>query len=233
VDRLDAQKLGAKLGEYTEINKKKVKIVGFVDGFRTNYGAYIFCSQLTLRALTGDDDENPPYFLIDLKKGANAEKVRDELVPPDLTPGYRVWTREELALASQYYWINQSGTGASFAFSGFLAFLVGLGITSQTLRSAILANVREYAALRALGVGMNKLRKVVFEESCWVGLVGIGACYVFTFLMSMVGKSLGVALLYPWWAVLLTSVFVFIIAVVSGVLSLGTLYKSQPTELLR
>lgn len=234
VDRLDAEKLGAKVGEYTEINKKKVRIVGLVDGFRTSYGAYAFVSQLTMRLLMGvKSDKNPPYFLIGLRPGADAQKVRDQLTPHDLNPGFTVWTREDLSEASKWYWLNQSGAGASFAFSGFLAFLVGLGITSQTLRSAILSNMREYAALRALGVGVNKLRLVVLEQSFWVGVIGITLCYALTIIMTLLGKHFGVALLYPWAAVILTSIFVLFIALVSGVLSLRALYKSEPTELLR
>lgn len=234
VDRLDAEKLGAKVGEYTEINKKKVRIIGLVDGFRTNYGAYAFVSQQTMRLLMGQtNDINPPYFLIGLRPGVDAKRVRDQLTPHDLNPGFTVWTREELSEVSKYYWLNQSGAGASFAFSGFLSFLVGLGITSQTLRSAILSNLREYAALRALGVGVNKLRLVVVEQSFWVGVVGIIVCYVLTLLMTVLGRSVGVALLYPWWAVVLTTIFILAIALISGVLSLRTLYKSEPTELLR
>jgi putative ABC transport system permease protein len=234
VDRLDAKKLGAVVGEYTEINKKKVRVIGFVDGFRTSWGAYAFVSQLTMRLLMGEDsDKNPPYFLISIRPGADAKKVRDQLMPHDLNPGFMVWTREDLSEASKWYWLNQSGSGASFAFSGLLSFLVGLGITSQTLRSAILANMREYAALRALGVGVNKLRLVVLEQSFWVGIIGIVICYTLTIVMTLIGRHFGVALLYPWWAVALTSVFILFIALASGVLSLRALYKSEPTELLR
>jgi putative ABC transport system permease protein len=186
--------------------------------------------RLLMGAQSGD---NPPYFLIGLRAGANAKKVRDQLTPHDLNPGFTVWTREDLSEASKWYWLNQSGAGASFAFSGFLAFLVGLGITSQTLRSAILSNMREYAALRALGVGVNKLRLVVLEQSFWVGVIGITLCYALTIVMTILGKHFGVALLYPWSAVVLTSIFVLFIALVSGVLSLRALYKSEPTELLR
>jgi putative ABC transport system permease protein len=234
VDRLDAEKLGAKVGEYTEINKKKVRVIGLVDGFRTSWGAYAFVSQLTMRLLMGDkSDKNPPYFLIGLRPGADAKKVRDQLMPRDLNPGFMVWTREDLSEASKWYWLNQSGSGASFAFSGFLSFLVGLGITSQTLRSASLANMREYAALRALGVGVNKLRLVVLEQSFWVGIIGIIICYALTVAMTLVGKNFGVALLYPSWAIVLTSLFILFIALASGVLSLRALYKSEPMELLR
>lgn len=234
VDRADAAKLGAKIGGFAEINKKRMRIVGFVDGFRTTYGAYAFVSQPTMRLISGETTEtNPPYFLIGLRQGADASKVCAQLTPRDINPGYSIWTREELTKISEYYWIGQSGSGASFAFSGLIAFLVGIGITSQTLRAAILANMREYAALRALGIGVDKLRKVVVEQSFWVGITGVIACYFFTILLSLAGHYFGVALSYPWWTIVITSVFVLFIALASGMLSLKSLYKSEPAELLR
>ena len=39
--------------------------------------------------------------------------------------------------------------------------LIGVGITSQTLRGAIMANIKEFASLRALGVGMGSLNRIV------------------------------------------------------------------------
>lgn len=234
VDRADIKKLDAKINGFAEINKKRLRIVGFVDGFRSTYGAYAFVSQPTMRLISGETTENnPPYFLIGLRQGADPIKVCAQLTPHDINPGYSIWTREELTEASIYYWIGESGSGASFAFSGLIAFLVGIGITSQTLRAAILANMREYAALRALGVGFDKLRSVVVEQAFWVGITGIIACYGLTIILSLVGYYFGVSFSYPWWTIVLTSIFVLLIALASGAFSLHALYKSEPAELLR
>ena len=57
-----------------------------------------------------------------------------------------VWTRllGMLLLATVYVF--------SIILAVFLAGLIGIGVTSQTLRGAILSNIREFASLRALGV---------------------------------------------------------------------------------
>jgi putative ABC transport system permease protein len=57
-------------------------------------------------------------------------------------------------------------------FSAFLGLLIGVVITWQTLRGAIMANIKEFAALRALGVSMGDLRNIVMELGFWVGIVG-------------------------------------------------------------
>ena len=60
--------------------------------------------------------------------------------------------------------------GIFLGFSLFLGLLIGIGITSQTLRGAILASIKEFASLRALGVSMGSLSKIVLELSLWVGV---------------------------------------------------------------
>ncbi len=64
--------------------------------------------------------------------------------------------------------------GLLLGFSIFLAVLIGIGVTSQTLRGAILSNIREFASLRALGISMGSLRLIVMELSFWVGVAGLG-----------------------------------------------------------
>jgi len=71
------------------------------------------------------------------------------------------------------YWLTTSGVGVGFVFSSVLGLVVGITITSQVLLAAILASVREYAALRALGVPVRKLGAVVLEQASWVGACGI------------------------------------------------------------
>ena len=42
-----------------------------------------------------------------------------------------------------------------------LGTIIGVAITWQTLRGAIMANIKEFASLRALGVGMGSLNRIV------------------------------------------------------------------------
>ena len=56
-----------------------------------------------------------------------------------------------------------------------LGIIIGVAITWQTLRGAIMANIKEFASLRALGVGMGSLNRIVMELSFWVGVVGVAA----------------------------------------------------------
>lgn len=233
IDSTDAHKLNARIGSRAEIGGKRVRVAGMVSGMRSAYGAYVLASHATARQLGIESlSEGSRYFLIRLAPGADSYVVRREL---DSSGGQRfaVWRPDELIERSNRAWLAQSGSGASFAFSTLIALLVGVGVTSQTLRSAILATLKEYAALRALGVKIGRLRAIVLEQSLWVAALGIALMAVVAFLMAVLGKLMGVPLSFPWWSAVATSVFIALIAVASGLMSLGQLYRSEPADLLR
>jgi putative ABC transport system permease protein len=146
---------------------------------------------------------------------------------------FRAWTRAELAKANEGSMMKESIIGIMLGFSLFLGLLIGVGITSQTLRGAILANIKEFASLRALGVSMGSLRWIVLELSFWVGVAGLGATAVLVTLMALLAAAGGVPMAFTVGLVGMTAVFLLLIAMLSGLMALGILKKSQPADLLR
>jgi putative ABC transport system permease protein len=110
---------------------------------------------------------------------------------------------------------------------------IGVVITWQTLQGAILANIKEFASLRALGVSMWSLRLIVMELSLWVGVVGLVLTAVLTGLVWLLSQASGVPLDFPLFIDVPVAVALLVIAILSGALSLGVLRKSQPADLLR
>jgi putative ABC transport system permease protein len=123
--------------------------------------------------------------------------------------------------------------GIILGFSAFLGLLIGVVITWQTLRGAIMANIKEFASLRALGVSMGDLRNIVMELSFWVGVIGVLASGLLTWLVWLIATASGVPMAFPPVLVGVVAVFLIVIAMVSGFLSLGVLKNSQPADLLR
>jgi putative ABC transport system permease protein len=190
-------------------------------------------SRQTLRLLTpwrGEERVGP--LMVKVRDPARAEQVRDELNA--LSNGqYRAWTRKELSNASLNKFLNE-GIIAVFMWSAtILGLAVGIVITWITLRGAILANVKEFASLRALGVSMGSLRLVVVELSFWVGVAGLVITAIIMTIITVLGRLGGVLLGYqPFW-VIVVAIMLMAIAMLSGLFSLGVLKKSQPADLLR
>jgi putative ABC transport system permease protein len=170
--------------------------------------------------------------MVRLRDPARAELVRDQL-NAEAQGAYRAWTRAELSEANQGALLKEQIIGVFLSFSVFLGFLIGVGITSQTLRGAILANIKEFASLRALGVSMGSLRLIVLELSVWVGVAGLAATALFTAAVYGLAHRAALPMGFRLDATLAVAALLMAISVASGLMSLGVLKKSQPADLLR
>ena len=231
-DAVDLGKLGLPTGAgQAEVNGQRVTLAGVVEGFRSIGGATLLTSRASAQALLGTQDaERVTYLVLGLARGADPVRVAAELEAR--IPGVRVMPPAELSTLSQKYWLMESGTGVGFLFSTLLGLAVGVAITSQTLRAAVLGSLREYATLRALGVPLAALRAVVLEQSFWIGLTGLAVTAIAAALLLSAAASV-VAVAVPWWAAVGTAAFTLLVALGSGMLALGPLLKTEPAELLR
>lgn len=233
IDRSTQARLGVTLNDRATLNGKTVTVRAFLDGYPSINQPSVVVSRDTLRLLgMAEDGEKVGPLMIQIRDPARAVQVRDDLNA--LAQGrYRAWTRQELAQANEAALMQEQIIGIMLGFSVFLGFLIGVGITSQTLRGAIMANIKEFASLRALGVSMGSLRLIVLELSFWVGLAGLAATAVFTYLVSLLAKSAGLPMGFPIGWVIGVAMLLLVISLASGLMSLGVLKKSQPADLLR
>jgi putative ABC transport system permease protein len=233
LDETALARLGVKLGDKASLNGKTIKIGAVLHGYPNMMTPTLVGSRQTLRLLSMQPraDRSGP-LMVRIADPAQADLVRDQLNASSRGQ-YRAWTRAELAEANQASMFKEQIIGVMLGFSVFLGLLIGIGITSQTLRGAILANIKEFASLRALGVSMGSLRRIVIELSLWVGVVGLGATALLTAGVTLLAAKGGVPMFYSPTTIVYVVVLLLLISVLSGVLSLGILKKSQPADLLR
>ncbi len=233
IDETQLKRLGVKLGDEASLNGKTVRVRAILKGYPDVNNASVTLSRDTLR-LMGMQVKNGKTgpLMIRIADPARAETVRDQL---NRVAGgaYRAWTRPELAKANEGALMSEQIIGIFLGFSVFLGFLIGVGITSQTLRGAILSSIKEYASLRALGVSMGSLRLIVMELSVWVGIAGLGATALFTGGVYLLAVNSGLPMGFPIQWIVGVSVLLIVISCASGLLALGILKKSQPADLLR
>jgi putative ABC transport system permease protein len=236
VDVADLEKLQARLGSRAEVNGRTVKVVGTVQGLRAIGGAYIFASLSTAQRLldrTGRGGEETTYFLLKLAHPELSERVRAQLTPTGRRQLYNVWQAQAFSVQSQRYWLFESGAGVGAGFASLLGLAVGAVITSQTLMAAILTSLREYATLRALGVSLTSLRRVVLEQACWIGVVGLSLTALLAGAIGYLAQRAAVSMAFPAWLIAATALLTLAVAIGSGLYALRPLFKSAPADLLR
>jgi putative ABC transport system permease protein len=233
VDETALKRLGVKKGDRALYNGKTITIAVVTHGYPNIIQPTLVMSRDTLRMLgEADTGQRVGPLMVEIRDPARAEIVAAQL-NKKADGKFRAWTRQELADANSGAMLDDQIIGIMLGFSAFLGLLIGVAITWQTLRGAIMANIKEFASLRALGVSMGDLRNIVMELSFWVGIVGVLAAGLLTWLVTLLASAGGVPMYFPPTLVIIVAVFLVIIAVLSGFLSLGILKNSQPADLLR
>ncbi|MEY4242276.1 MAG: hypothetical protein RJA14_1972 [Pseudomonadota bacterium] len=233
IDETALTQLGVKLGDKALYNGQTVTGVGVTRGYPNMMSSTIVMSRDTLRML-GQADTGPRVgpLMIKLRDPAQADTVAAQL--NTLGDGqWKAWTRQELADANAGAMFEEGILVIIIGGCVVLGTIIGVAITWQTLRGAIMANIKEFASLRALGVGMGSLNRIVMELSFWVGLVGVAAAIGLTLLVQMFAAANAVIIALPPVLLIIVGGGLVAIAIMSGALSLGILKNSQPADLLR
>jgi putative ABC transport system permease protein len=236
IDESEVPKLGLKTGkdEYAEISDHRVRVVGTLRGFRGVTNPFVFCSVQTCRRLVPQFDRRrdlATYILARCHDPADAPRVAGRLNA--LYPDMRAYASADFSERTRSYWLFRSQAGLVMQCTVTLALLVGLVVTSQTLRGAVLAALRELATLDALGIPRWRLLQLVLAQSFWIGLIGLALAFPFLFLVSGAAQLVQTKVLLPGWLLLLTAGLTLGMALLAGVSVLRTLHRIEPASLLR
>ncbi|MFI4965396.1 MAG: ABC transporter permease [Caulobacterales bacterium] len=233
IDKTAQARLGAKVGDTVMLASKTVHLRGLLENYPNVDQPTVYMSRDTNRllGLAPKGGKTGP-LLVRIRDPLQAQTVVDQLNAAS-KGAYKAWTRADLSKANEKALMGEQIIGIFLGFSLFLGLLIGVGITSQTLRGAILASIKEFASLRALGVSMGSLSKIVLELSLWVGVAGLLATAIFTYAVYLLATNLGMPMGFPIPWVITVTILLTVISILSGLFSLGVLKKSQPADLLR
>jgi putative ABC transport system permease protein len=233
VDASSLNKLGVQLGDKAKINGFSVSVRGTTHSYSSIFSEMVFMSRQTgkLLSLLNEGPRVGP-LIVKIRDPARSQQVASELNAAS-DGRYKAWTRRDLSEASQKSMLKEGGISVVIGFAAIVGTFIGMVITWQTLQGAILASIKEFASLRALGVSMGSLRLIVLELSLWVGALGLLLAATVIVIVWMLGESFGVPMDFPLFVDLPVAGGLLVIALASGALSLGVLKKSQPADLLR
>jgi putative ABC transport system permease protein len=233
IDETSTAALGAGLGDKVSLNGNTVYVRALLHGYQSPQQPLVVASYQTLRQI-GLEREGLRVgpLMVRLRDPAQAAIARDQL-NAIAHGGFRAWTMKEFNQANEQDVMKEQIIGILLVFAVFLASLIGVGVTSQTLRGAILSNIREFASLRALGISMGSLRLVVMELSFWAGVAGVIAALLMTAAVAAAGTGIGLPVVVRPPTAVMVCIMMMAIAVISGAMAMGILKKSQPADLLR
>lgn len=231
VDEGELERLGLRgVGDHGEINGRRVRVVGLVNGLKSLAGPYIFCSASTARSVVKLTSDQTTYVLAKCYKKSDAPAVVERLRKYDNMSSF---TADDFSRRTQMHWLIKTKAGIALGCAALLGLLVGAVVTSQTLYAATAASMREFAVLRALGIPRWRMAASVLGQSFWVGVIGVLLAFPIVLALSEGADSVGARILLPNWLLSGATAVTMTMALLSGLAALRSLRLVEPATLLR
>ena len=232
IDESDMSRLGIKgIGDTAEVISTQVRVVGLTKGIRSLAGPYVFCSVTTAQMLLRLTSDQTTYVLAKCNKGVDPREVVSRLKKE--YNNLSAFTKDEFSLRSRMHWLTKTKAGIALGYAAALGLLVGAVVTSQTLRAATLASIKEFAVLRALGIPRWRMSVLVMSQAFWVGVIGVALAMPTVYGAARLADRLGTAVPLPWWLLVIAAGVTLLMAIISGLFALRALKNVEPATLLR
>ncbi len=221
------------VGQRLELNDQRAVIRGVADSipaFTSQVTLYTKYSQ-ALNYVPGSRNRMS-FVLVGVSDGATPSDVAAAI---EEQTGLKAETREEFARAGIDFIINNTGIPVNFGITVVLGFVVGVAIVGLTFSLFIRDNIKQFGALKAIGVTNSKIVRMVSAQAGMVGFVGyaIGVIGTIVFLRAFSGNPFFKGFYIPWQIPLLSLVSVIIILAITGWLALRTVLNTEPAAVFR
>jgi putative ABC transport system permease protein len=150
--------------------------------------------------------------------------------------GLKARTREDFAQDGVTFIIENTGIPINFGITVALGFIVGIAIVGLTFSLFIRDNIKQFGALKAIGVHNGKIRAMVAAQAGLVGLIGYGLGVLMATLFISIGGATSVdfkGFYTPWQIPLLTLAAVALIILGTGWVALRRVLKTEPAAVFR
>ena len=233
IDDGEFERLGIKkIGDTAEIMGKRVQVVGTVNGLRSLAGPYLFCSISTARGILRPPPDQCTFILAKCKNPDDAATVVERLNAYPKKLG--AFTAADFSKHSRRHWLTKTKAGIALGMAALLGLVVGGVVTSQTLYSATVASLKEYAVLRALGIPRWRMAMMVMAQSFWVGIAGLVFAIPAIFLVAFAASEFGaIKVMLPLELLAGACAITMTMAISSGMYALRSLRSVEPVTLLR
>ena len=153
--------------------------------------------------------------------------------------GLLALTREDSVWQTIGYYLKRTGIPINFGITVSLGFIVGAAIAGQTFYLFTVENLRQFGALKAMGVSNRGIVGMSLLQALVVGSIGYGiglggaVLYGIVFGALMDRSGVGRAFYMPWQLVAGTALAVAVIVVLASLVSIRRVVVLEPAIVFR
>ena len=217
-----------RIGKRFEMNDKEAEIVGVCQASRTFQTFPVVYTRYS-QALQFVPPERKvlSFVLADAAKSENVDEVCRRI---EKQTGLRAVTGPQFEWITMAYFMRKTGIPFNFGITVALGFIVGTAIAAQTFYLFTIENIKQYAALKAMGAGNMALMSMILLQTLLVSFIGfglgIGAAAWFGRIASATGSRL--AFYMPMEVFVGVGLAVAAISMLSSLLSMQRVLVVEP-----
>ena len=221
------------MGERLELNDQRAVIRGVADSIPAFTSTAVLYTKYS-RALNfvPGTRNRLSFVLVGVSDGLSAGEVAARI---EEQTGLKAETRDEFAEAGVNFIIENTGIPTNFGITVILGFVVGVAIVGLTFSLFIRDNIRQFGALKAIGLTNMKIVRMVAVQAGMVGAIGyaLGVLGTAIFLWSFSGNPFFKGFYIPWQIPLISMGAVILILAITGWLALRSVLSTEPASVFR
>jgi len=222
-------------GWVVEMNDRRAEVVGICKSspsFQTFPIAYTLYSRATLYA--PQERRLMSFILAQCEEGVSPSEVAERI--HDRT-GLQALSGEALSRMTVKYYMQRTGIPVNFGITMLLGFIIGAAIAGQTFYLFTLDNLKQYGALKAMGVSNARIVGMVLFQALVVGAlgyaVGIGLASLAEEILAAKVKGIPLASYMAWQLPLASAGAASLIMVAAALFSLRRVMRLEPASVFR
>ncbi|MGB3808104.1 MAG: ABC transporter permease [Erythrobacter sp.] len=221
------------IGQRLELNDQRAVIRGVADAIPS------FTSQVTLYTKYSQALNYVPgtrnrltFVLAGTGEGDSPADIASRI---EAQTGLKAETREDFARAGVDFIIQNTGIPTNFGITVVLGFVVGVAIVGLTFSLFIRDNIKQFGALKAIGVTNGKIVRMVAAQAALVGFVGyaLGVMGTVAFIYGFSGNPFFKGFYIPWQIPLISLAAVIVILAITGFIALRSVLSTEPAAVFR
>jgi putative ABC transport system permease protein len=221
------------LGKTFELNDHRAKVVGIANAsapFTTFPVMFTRYSQAI--NFVGRERNQLSFVLVKAQRGVSLKELGARI---ESGTGLRAATGEEFFWQTIRYYLSNTGIPVNFGITIMIALIVGAVVAGQTFYIFTLENLKQFGALKAIGVTNWRITGMILLQAFMVGAIGfsIGTGLCATFFEITLHKMATRGIVLLWQSVAGTGVAIFVVVIIASLLSIRRVLVLEPAVVFR
>jgi len=220
------------LGRTFEMNDRRAVLVGLCKAsptFQTFPVVYTRYSQATM--FVPHERKLMSFVLAEPNDDVPASEVCRNITEQT---GLKAETQDQFIWTTMWYYMIRTGIPINFGITIFLGFIVGTAIAGQTFYLFVIENLRQFGSLKAMGVTNTRIIGMILLQSVVVSILGYSLGVGLAALFGELNKNNEtLAFFMPWQILAITGGAVFLIGILSSLLSVRRVMVLEPAIVFR